>query len=68
MPLGEDGHSQLRASFKSTAHECRPPPGYDRAVTDIVEPARTSHISKMVVSTVRGGGPAWTEDGTIFET
>ena len=25
MSLGEDGHSQLGAGFKVTAHECRPP-------------------------------------------
>ena len=26
-----------------------------------------SHISKVVLSTVRGGGPGWTEGSTVFE-
>ena len=32
------------------------PPRYDCAVTDFGEPARTSHISKMVLSIVKFGG------------
>ena len=55
MSLGEGGHSQLGAGFKVTAHECRPP-SYDRAATDFDEPARTSHISKMVLSIIKFGG------------
>ena len=33
------------------------PPSYDRAATDFGESARTSHISKMVLSIVKFGGP-----------
>ena len=36
------------------------PPCYDRGVTDFREPARTSHISKMVLSIVKFGGPIGT--------
>ena len=57
MQLGEDTHSQLRAGFKSTPMSAVLPPNYDQAVTDFGEPARTSHISKMVLSIVKFGGP-----------
>ena len=60
--LGRDatwrGHSlPTKGWLQVHAHECRPPPNYDQAVTDFGEPARTSHISKMVLSIVKFGGP-----------
>ena len=36
-------------------------------MTDSGEPTRTSHISKMVLSIVKFGGPKWLVGGTIFE-
>ena len=43
-------------------------PCYDRAVADFGEPSRPSHISKMVLSIVKFGGPQWMVGGTVFET
>ena len=43
------------------------PPHDGLAVTGCGEPARTSHISKMVLSTVKFGGPKLTVDRTVFE-
>ena len=59
---------QLRTGFKSTAHEylsisCHNT-GIERPGCDDRLP---SHISKMVVSTVHGGGPKWIVGGTVFE-
>ena len=46
-------------------------PANTRHTTGIERPwcveSLPSHISKMVVSTVSGGGPEWTVDGTVFE-
>ena len=42
-------------------------PSYDRAVTDFGEPARLSHISKMVLSIVKFGVPDWAVGSTTFE-
>ena len=40
---------------------------YDRAGTDCGELDKTSHISKMVLSIVKFGGPKWMVGGTVFE-
>ena len=40
---------------------------HDRAVADSGVPASTSHISKMVLSIVKFGGPDLTVGSTVFE-
>ena len=40
---------------------------HDRGVADFGEPDRTSHISKMVLSIVKFGGPKRTVRSTVFE-
>ena len=64
MQLGEDVSFRLRTGFKSTAHARRPlRPRYCLTVTDSGEPDRASHISKMVLSIVKFGGPPDTAQG-----
>ena len=47
-----DGMGGFRGNAAAHAAPC-----YDRAVADFGEPSRPSHISKMVLSIVKFGGP-----------
>ena len=40
---------------------------HNRGIADLGEPARLSHISKMVLSIVKFGGPVLTVGRTVFE-
>ena len=69
QPHLEDGAACRPAKSQHGAPSV--PPAHTRHTTGIERPwcveSLPSHISKMVVSTVSGGGPKLTVDRTIFE-
>ena len=61
----EVGQGRTREHGRYCSHLCRR--RWHHAVAELGEPGRLNHISKMVLSIVKFGGPTCTVASTIFE-